>query len=162
MRKIIFLDFDGVMDTDYYSLALFRNGESLSDEYGLMFDPYCVQNLKHIIEETGAGIVVSSTWKTIMSHGELVEMWKARELPGNLLDCTPTLRTGQHRGDEIDAWLNDSNDECQYVIIDDLDDSNFNKHHLSRLLVVDPFYGLDENTSAKAVAILDQGNDHTA
>ena len=67
MRKIIFLDFDGVLDSDYYSLVLFRKVESLDDKYGTRFDPYCVQNLKHIIEETDADIVVSSTWKMIFN-----------------------------------------------------------------------------------------------
>ena len=61
--KIIFLDFDGVMDTEYYDHILSEAGKPISDEYGLLFDPECVKNLKYIIDNTGADIVVSSTWK---------------------------------------------------------------------------------------------------
>lgn len=64
--KIIFLDFDGVMDTAYYDHILSKEGKPLDDEYGAIFDPYCIQNLKRIIEETGADIVVSSSWKFMM------------------------------------------------------------------------------------------------
>jgi len=37
--KIIFLDFDGVMDTKYYDHILSEAGKPISDEYGLLFDP---------------------------------------------------------------------------------------------------------------------------
>jgi len=42
------------------------------------------------------------------------------------------------------------------VTIDDLDGSDFNGHQLSRLLVVNPFNGLDEEIAKRAIAILDQ------
>ena len=67
--KIIFLDFDGVMDTAYYDHVLHKEGKPGNDKYGTIFDPYCVQNLKRIIDETGAKIVVSSSWKYDMSYG---------------------------------------------------------------------------------------------
>ena len=50
--KIIFLDFDGVMDTTYYGHVLAKEGKPGNDKYGTIFDPYCVQNLKRIIDET--------------------------------------------------------------------------------------------------------------
>ena len=61
--KIIFLDFDGVMDTAYYDHILNKNGLPESDKYGVVFDPNCIKNLKAIIDNTGADIVVSSSWK---------------------------------------------------------------------------------------------------
>ena len=67
--KIIFLDFDGVMDTAYYDHVLAKEGKPGNDKYGTIFDLYCVQNLKRIIDETGAKIVVSSSWKYDMSYG---------------------------------------------------------------------------------------------
>ena len=56
--KIIFLDFDGVMDTAYYDHVLAKEGKPGNDKYGTIFDPYlctepqtyCVQNLKRIID----------------------------------------------------------------------------------------------------------------
>ncbi len=151
--KIIFLDFDGVMDTEYYDYILSEAGKPISDEYGLLFDPECVKNLNYIIDNTGADIVVSSTWKDDMSYQEILDMWKYRGLPGFVTDVTPP--TAKHnRGDEIDAWLKECPTECSYVIIDDLDAYNFNEHQIPRLLIVNPFFGLDEYAAERAIRIL--------
>lgn len=115
-KKIIFLDFDGVMDTEYYDHLLSEADKPISDEYGLLFDPECVKNLKYIIDSTGADIVVSSTWKDFMTYQEILDMWKYRGLSGFVTDVTPTV--SKHRGDEIDAWLKECREDCQYAIID--------------------------------------------
>lgn len=151
--KIIFLDFDGVMDTEYYDYILSEAVKPISDEYGLLFDPECVKNLKYIIDNTGADIVVSSTWKDDMSYKEILDMWKYRGLPGFVTDVTPN--TAKHiRGDEIDAWLKECPTKCSYVIIDDLEAYNFNEHQIPRLLIVNPFFGLDEYAAERAIRIL--------
>ena len=93
--KVLFLDFDGVMDTEYYDHILSEAGKPISDEYGLLFDPECVKNLKYIIDSTGADIVISSTWKDIMSYQEILDMWEYRGLPGFVTDVTPTV--SKHR-----------------------------------------------------------------
>ena len=153
--KIIFLDFDGVMDTAYYDHVLSKEGKPGNDKYGTIFDPYfCVQNLKRIIDETGARIVVSSSWKYDMSYKAFLDMWEYRGLPGFVTDVTPTPAIRNNRGDEIDAWLEECRTECQYVIIDDLDAYNFNEHQIPRLLVVNPFNGLDEDTAKRAIELL--------
>ena len=152
--KIIFLDFDGVMDTAYYDHMLSKQGLPGNDPYGTVFDPNCVHNLRRIIDNTGADIVVSSSWKHFMTYKEFLEMWDARGLPGFVTDVTPIPDMRRNRGDEIDSWLNECNVEWQYVIIDDLDGSNFNEHQIPRLLVVNPFFGLDEDTAERAIYLL--------
>ncbi|WP_255784549.1 HAD domain-containing protein [Prevotella sp. E2-28] len=154
--KIIFLDFDGVMDTAYYDHVLSKLRLPGNDTFGTVFDPNCVQNLKEIIDKTGADIVVSSSWKHFMTYKDFLDMWEFRGLPGFVTDVTPTPDIRRNRGDEIDAWLDECNVECQYVIIDDLDATNFNDHQLPRLLVVNPFNGLDESTAERAIQILNQ------
>ena len=149
--KIIFLDFDGVMDTSYFAHILSKKGMPCSDLYGTVFDPDCIKNLKEIIENTGANIVVTSSWKSLMSFKELLEMWKHRKLPGQIIDTTPNRK---RRGDEIDDWLNECDEECQYVIIDDLNESNFSEHQKPRLVIVNPVYGIDKEVSEKAKRIL--------
>ena len=42
------------------------------------------------------------------------------------------------------------------VIFLDLDGGNFNEHQLPRLLVVNPFNGLDEEIAERAIAILNK------
>ena len=152
--KIIFLDFDGVMDTARYELILRISGRPSVDAYGTIFDPECVWNLKQIIDKTGAKIVVSSSWKSIMTFEELLDMWERRGLPGEVIDTTPYTLECRNRGDEIDLWLKDCDEECQYVILDDIDGSNFNEHQLSRLVVVDSVQGLNERAAEKAIEIL--------
>jgi hypothetical protein len=157
--KIIFLDFDGVMDTAYYDHMLSKQGLPGNDPYGTVFDPNCVHNLRRIIDNTGADIVVSSSWKHFMTYKEFLEMWDTRGLPGFVTDVTPIPDMRRNRGDEIDAWLNECNVECQYVIIDDLDGSNFNEHQIPRLLVVNPFFGLDEDTAERAIYLLNNSQE---
>ena len=118
--KVIFLDFDGVMDTAYYDHVLAKEEKPGNDEYGIIFDPNSIQNLKHIIDMTGADIVVTSSWKYFMSYKDFLDMWEARKLPGFITDVTPNIHGSRFRGDEIDAWLKDCRSECQYVILDDL------------------------------------------
>ena len=62
MIKIIFLDIDGVLNTENYNLVLKRKGKICQDEYGALFDPNAVKQLKRIIDATNADIVVESSW----------------------------------------------------------------------------------------------------
>ena len=151
MDKVIFLDIDGVLNTKWWYTQIDRN--TPKDKYGYTFDPRSVANLKKIIDETGADIVISSSWKSF-GLTELEEMWQDRGLPGFVIDVTPTPAIRNNRGDEIDAWLEECRTECQYVIIDDLDAYNFNEHQIPRLLVVNPFNGLDEDTAKRAIDLL--------
>lgn len=68
--KVIFLDFDGVMDTAYYGHVHGKEDLPNSDEFGTVFDPNCVRSLKEIIDKTGAVIVVTSSWKSLMTFRE--------------------------------------------------------------------------------------------
>lgn len=67
MKKIIFLDFDGVLNTEYTQNLLMYHGKSWEDKYGAFFDPETVAKLKRIVEETNADIVIESSWKS--PHG---------------------------------------------------------------------------------------------
>lgn len=149
--NIIFLDFDGVMDTAYYDLYLTKHGMAENDKFGVVFDPDCVRNLGRIIERTGADIVVSSSWKDFMSLVDFHEMWKYRNLPGKVIGLTPNV--AGKRGTQIDAWLQEHNVD-NYVIIDDLDADNFTSSQIPHLFVVNPYTGLDENTAYRIIGFL--------
>ena len=75
MAKIIFLDFDGVLNTEHYQGLLQYQGKPWQDEYGAFFDPKAVKQLKRIIDATDADIVVESSWircnEGIMGSSEL-------------------------------------------------------------------------------------------
>jgi hypothetical protein len=78
--KIIFLDIDGVLAV----------ASQERDDYGQIFHPHFVSNLKRIIDETQAKIVISSSWRK-SSLKIMQEMWKYRNLPGEVIDTTPSL-----------------------------------------------------------------------
>ncbi|MFW6246986.1 MAG: HAD domain-containing protein [bacterium] len=148
--KVIFLDIDGV-------LCVIPTG---FDEFGALFHKRFEDNLKWIIEETNAKIVISSTWR-LAGLEEMKEMWKHRNLAGEVIDITPFGGMDNIRGDEIQVWSDNNNTE-NYVIIDDDTDmwesqlNNFvqtsnNSDHPD---CVDIGYGLTRKCAEKAIKIL--------
>ena len=134
MKRIIFLDFDGVLNTARNIARLRAEGKPLSDEFGYLFDAEAVANLQTIIEQTDAEIVVSSSWK-FEGLERMRQLWQARRLPGRLLDITPDYLSCVGgidpsnpdsfvgKGNEIKAWLErHAAMDCRYVILDDTPD----------------------------------------
>lgn len=153
VRKIIFLDFDDVLTTTKHCLLLNRQNLPEKDEYGVLFDPDCVAALKHIVDETNAEIVVTSSWREVdMPMQRLKEMWESRHLPGTLTDVTPSI--SQYRGEEISAWLTFCPDNCQYVIIDDLPQDQFLVNQYDHLVTTDGYAGLTMPLAEHAIQIL--------
>ena len=129
--KVIFLDFDGVLNTENYQVRRRSEGLPVMDSYGHLFDPEAIANLGSILEAVpDAKIVVESSWK-VMGLLHLRQMWKARNLPG-----------------EINAWLREK--DCQYIIIDDV--AKFSGEMARRHIKVNPEEGL---TSIKALKAID-------
>ena len=117
MTKIIFLDFDGVLNTEHYQGLLQYQGKPWQDEYGAFFDPKAVKQLKRIIDATDADIVVESSWK-YLGLDAMKELWEVRNLPGTIIDITPSL-LGKNKGVEIASWLSKyAKQDIRYVIID--------------------------------------------
>lgn len=156
-NKIIFLDFDGVMDTCFMKISLTKEKQALSDEYGILFDEQCVENLRKIICATNADIVVTSSWKLDMSLKKLQEMWSYRKLPEKVIDVTPNLIGS--RGDEISAWLEEHEAEVgKYAIIDDMPSGFFIPHFANHLFSVDSNVGLDNKTTQIIIYYFEREN----
>lgn len=161
--KIIFLDIDGVLNVYSHD----------HDEFGSQFHKHFVDNLRSIIEETGAKIVISSTWR-YAGLERMKEMWEKRNLPGEVIDVTPDctylynegllqLTTRIERGHEVEYWLDENSEHVgNYVIIDD--DNDFLQHQLGNFVrtanninhsdCVDIGYGLTKECAKKAIRIL--------
>ena len=153
-KKILFLDFDGVMVTDRYQEQLTASNSPLQDCYGTKFDPICVECLRQIVENSGADIVVTSTWKMSKGLKGIQKMWEARSLPGKVIGITPDIDL-IHRGDEIDAWLAECKADCRYAIIDDCPIQDFfNEQQQQFLFKVDERTGLDESTMLNVLEYL--------
>ena len=48
-------------------------------------------------------------------------------------------------------WLKDCKTECEYVIIDDMDETQFNEHQYPKLFIVNPYDGLNELTADRII-----------
>ena len=66
MVKYIFLDFDGVLNTEFYQNLLISQGKPWGDENGAFFDPEAVMQLKRIVDATCADIIIESSWKYLI------------------------------------------------------------------------------------------------
>ena len=152
MQKIIFLDFDGVLNTEYYQGLLQFQGKQWQDEYGTLFDPKAVKHLQRIIDATGADIVIESSWKYFGLEA-MQELWRVRSLPGRVIDITPSLTGNASKGEEIAAWLSEhAMSDARYVIIDDeyvvLDSQ------IPYFIWTNPYEGLTEDQANRAMLVL--------
>ena len=160
--SVIFLDIDGVLNVFSHD----------HDEFGSQFHQHLVDNLRRVIDETGAKIVISSTWR-YSGLERMQEMWEKRNLPGEVIDITPDC-TYLHneglfewldqveRGHEVEYWLNEHPEVGQYVIFDD--DNDFLPHQRNNFVrtsdninhpdCVDIGYGLTSECANRAIRIL--------
>lgn len=117
--KIIFVDIDGVLVT-WDSLHRW----SKFGHKGAMMEPECSKILNEILEETGASIVVSSSWRIGRTMEQLEkELSEGGVNTATLIDKTPR-RQDSKRGLEIQEWLRNQafvtlNPIDKFVILDD-------------------------------------------
>ena len=169
--KVLFLDFDGVLNTESYQDCLLSQGKPGWDDYGQLFDPRAVGNLKRILDAIpDVRIVVESSWK-VNGLDELRLMWQERGLPGELYDATPDIfneefRTidlsdpdnirkveGIGKGREISAWLsNHADQDCRYVILDDA--AEFSGELASHHFLIGPDHGITQEDAVKVISYL--------
>lgn len=98
----------------------------------LVFPEYAVRVSK-IVDETGAKILWSSTWRNIDKYKDLEvakDMFNRRGLPGEaLLDRTPDFladfRHDCYRGSEISLWLKEHPEVTKCAVIDDREDAGY-------------------------------------
>lgn len=153
MNKIIFLDFDGVLNTEHYQGLLQYQGKPWQDEYGAFFDPKAVKQLKRIIDATDADIVVESSWK-YLGLDAMKELWEVRNLPGTIIDITPSL-LGKNKGVEIASWLSKyAKQDLRYVIIDD--EFVILDSQLPHFILTNPYEGITEEQANRAISMLNE------
>lgn len=149
--KIIFLDFDGVLNSQLF----YKNRKTFKD-----IDEKSVSFLNDLVRQTEAKIVVSSSWRIGRTINDLQKILDYNGFKGEILDVTPCLNT--LRGNEIHAWIQDYKQKSgydlyrkgTYVILDD--DSDMLYWHRNNFLWVDPYAGLTPNLVYKAERILNR------
>lgn len=163
--KIIFLDFDGVLNHEVFYGKRMEIGIDKYPTYPLSeIDPESVKNLNYIIEKTDAKVVVSSVWRHGRTIQELQNILDQLGFKGEIIDVTPDFRSDNClRGNEILKWIK-SNEELlgksyadfeNYVILDD--DSDMLYWQRNNFIHVDRYVGLTITNTFVAIRILNQG-----
>ncbi len=111
---VIFLDCDGVLNINSpsYTTSYFRPDGTIN-----YFDDHLVQRLNWLIERSGADIVISSSWRLDMDDLQTQMEKNGFKHWDKVVGKTPY--TNGHRGDEIQAWLNEHPEVKCYVVLED-------------------------------------------
>lgn len=157
-KRIIFLDIDGVMNSE---MDFLLNPDQPEVAYEI--SPRCIKLLNSLIQDTDARIVISSVWRF---HGldfiKNIFVKNGFEYPDNLIDVTPRLGNGCVRGNEILKWIKDNEKLLgypyyhfnTYIIFDD--DSDMLYWQRNNFIHVDGYTGLTPRAIYKAKWMLNQ------
>ena len=126
--KVIFLDVDGVLNSDEYIARTIKE-----KTLGIFADVDTdkIRLLQQAIQATGANIVLSTSWRYSKRIGSLKELLG---LYGIYTDSTPCIN--QERGTEIRTWLNEHPEVEDYVILDDEVHDTFDDEMMGKLIKV--------------------------
>jgi hypothetical protein len=116
--KVLFLDIDGVMNSRQY----IKRVDVDFDDPKHQMDPDAVIRLNSICSQTGASIVVTSTWRKAFTYylDKLQDCIASYGIKAPVIGMTADLvLDGYSRTDEILCWLADHVDIDGYVVLDD-------------------------------------------
>lgn len=123
-QALIFLDIDGVLNSDRYLATLSTQSrlvDPADDAYWLeMIDPTAVERLNKLTRLTGAKLVISSAWRTYLGMSRLVPILAGRGVEAEVIDQTPE-NSDWTRSAEIKCWLSEHPSHGPWVAIDDLE-----------------------------------------
>ena len=163
MGKVIFLDIDGVLNSNFWNADHQRE---ISD--GKYIDTEKVKLLSELVKKSGASIILHSGWRFWFDKDaqptrlEAVYLTSLLEKEGMTIEgMTPDLMTEEIRkakrfsavkADEILAWLKDHPDTERWVVLDDLElhNSDVAKYQI----MTDPEQGITEEDVEKALKML--------
>ena len=168
MTKYIFLDIDGVLNSEHT-----LEDRSTSDA-SIICDQY-LENLRYIVEKTDAKLVLSSSWRVYFEstiddskHNYAIKLVHALDKHNlKLHNATPFIK-GQfsnERGLEIKTYI-DQHKITDYVVIDDEEFSDFKKHLDMSRFVQTTFgnetttietEGLNKKIAEEVIKILNKG-----
>lgn len=166
MSKYLFLDVDGVLNSEAFYTEISQNDRMLKIHkenpsmpgqmiYKLSnFDPKAVERLNRIFRETECKLVVSSSWRF---DSDLKKLFKMVGIQQEIFGITGISQT-RYRGFEIQNYLDTQKDVLSYCILDD--DCDMLPTQLDSFIQTDFRVGLTEDNVNKAINILNKYDEH--
>lgn len=171
--KIIFLDIDGVLNHELHYTK--RSQENRRNDVG---DKICdlsatsITHLNNIIKETGADVVISSSWRKNNTSDALQSMFNQVGFKGTIIGRTPILSYKGYggypdpyvsvpRGCEIKVWIDTQYDyitskSFNYLILDD--DTDMLHWQMNNFIKIDSYCGLTPTNVYNGINILNQSH----
>lgn len=143
MMDVIFLDFDGVLNTD-------STTEKYEGYTGI--DPELVENLNAIISATGAKVVLSTSWRIAYGEKICTEVLVAAGFQGEIVGQTP--RAFRRDKDILTALWENEGLIGKYVILDDDNDVARDPTLKKYWVATNLHDGLTPERAQKAISIL--------
>lgn len=183
--KYLILDFDGVLNSYPMRQSIYEGDERFSfvfenqhlvtlvddssiprvedntlfvslDMMTVQICPSRLDLVNEIVNETGANVVVSSTWRIFFSFDKvrLTDLLRDRGAKFDVVDCTPgiPLRWNGGRGSEIENWKRITPGEKKIVVLDDLPVSI----HGVAAVKTNDYVGLTKKNVRHAIRMLNQ------
>lgn len=149
--NIIFLDIDGVLNCG--------GTEDLAPSGCIGVEDMMIRNLKKIIDDTGAKIVLTSTWKSEWSKGADYKSEDFKYLENRLREFNITIfdKTNDciyNRGEGIKKYLYYHPEITNWVVIDDIIFDDYDDEISKHFIHTDQCYGLTFKRALEAIEIL--------
>lgn len=146
--NIIFLDVDGVLNSEAKLIRLYNETHDMSLFNPMPFDEICLENLNILVRETNSKIVVTSTWRHTPELKErLIKALEDFNLDKEIIGYTPHIQDAT-RGAEINGFLSKINYKPHFIILDDNDDM---ENLLPYLIKIDSRVGLTDQNIEEGV-----------
>lgn len=131
--KVIFLDFDGVLNGTADEASFDPDLHFASIEwFAQQYDADKVRRLNTLVKRTGAVVVLSTSWRVKLPIVHMARVMQSLGFEGWFFGATPHVegaRFEARRPAEIQAWLDAAGDAVEkFVVLDDMDMGPLNAH----------------------------------
>lgn len=149
--NVIFLDVDYVLNSIRKLKEVYEMTGKPHSGKDFPFDETCMKNLKYIVEQTNASIVVTSNWRKYEDHKErLLEELEKYNLSSKVIGYTPDFG---NRVLEIKEYLEILGENINFII---LDDYAYMEDLVDYLVSTNAYTGLTEEDAQIAVKKLNK------
>ncbi len=171
-QKIIFLDFDGVLNSVRSVVADQKCVNALQAKHTILaghtiasgFDPVAVKLIWQIMQKTDAFIVVSSAWRKAINLRDIRNIFHTEfswpDGDSERIIGVTGRRDNGFRGSEVQDWIDEHTvgiQNFQYIIVDDSYD--FHDHQMKRFIQTCPYNGFSYQDYCKALELFGSEED---